>query len=93
MSINRSIYFKEILNKFLDRNEEVEAVIISDQDGLIIAGEKREEIDLEIVSVLTSIINPILDRIRYEFDFKKFGSCSFETDTYRLIFISVDDIV
>jgi small GTP-binding protein len=79
------------LNNFLDRNNEIEAVIISDHDGLIIAGEKREDIDLEIVSVLTSIINPILDRIRYEFDFKKFGSCSFETDTNRLIFISVDD--
>ena len=91
MLINRKEYFKEILNNFLDRNNEVEAVIISDQDGLIIAGEKREDIDLEIVSVLTSIINPILDRIRYEFDFKKFGSCSFETDAYRLIFISVDD--
>jgi small GTP-binding protein len=89
--INRNLYFKEILNNFLDRNNEIEAVIISDQDGLIIAGEKREDIDLEIVSVLTSIVNPILDRIRYEFDFKKFGSCSFETDVYRLIFISVDD--
>ena len=91
MLINRKLYFNEILNNFLDRNNEVEAVIISDQDGLIIAGEKREDIDLEIVSVLTSIINPILDRIRFEFDFKKFGSCSFETDTNRLIFISVDD--
>ena len=89
--INRNLYFKEILNNFLDRNNEVEAVIISDQDGLIIAGEKREDIDLEIVSVLTSIINPILDRIRFEFDFKKFGSCTFETDAFRLIFISVDD--
>ena len=91
MLINRNLFFNEILNNFLDRNNEVEAVIISDHDGLIIAGEKREEIDLEIVSVLTSIINPILDRIRYEFDFKKFGSCSFETDNFRLIFISVDD--
>jgi len=89
--INRNLYFKEILNNFLDGNNEVEAVIISDQDGLIIAGEKREDIDLEIVSVLTSIINPILERIRFEFDFKKFGSCSFETDAYRLIFISVDN--
>jgi small GTP-binding protein len=32
-----------------------------------------------------------LDRIRYEFDFKKFGSCSFETENNRLIFISVDE--
>jgi small GTP-binding protein len=81
------------LNNFLERNEQIEAVIVSDQDGLIIAGEKREDIDMEIVSVLTSIINPILDRIRFEFDFKRFGSCSFETDNHHLIFISVDESI
>ena len=91
MSLSKNVLFKELLNNFLEVNKETEAIIVSDEDGLIIAGEKREDIDMEIVSVLTTIINPILDRIHYEFDFKKFGSCSFETENNRLIFISVDD--
>ena len=91
MSLNKNILFKELINNFLELNKDTEAIIVSDEDGLIIAGETREDIDMEIVSVLTTIVNPILDRIRYEFDFKKFGSCSFETEYNRLIFISVDE--
>ena len=71
--------------------EEVVAIIVSDEQGLMLAGEKRKEINMEIVSVLTSIINPILQRIRNEFAFKKFGSASFDTDQYRLLFISIDE--
>jgi small GTP-binding protein len=91
MSLNKNLLFKELLNNYLEVNKETEAIIVSDEDGLIIAGETREDIDMEIVSVLTTIVNPILERIRYEFDFKKFGSCSFETENNRLIFISVDE--
>ncbi len=93
LSLSKNTLFNELLNNFLEVNKETEAIIVSDEEGLMIAGEKREDIDMEIVSVLTAIINPILDRIRYEFDFKKFGSCSFETDHNRLIFISVDEKV
>jgi small GTP-binding protein len=91
MLLNKNTLFNELFNNFLEVNKETEAIIVSDEEGLIIAGETREDIDMEIVSVLTTIVNPILDRIRYEFDFKKFGSCSFETDHNRLIFISVDE--
>ncbi|MFW9971187.1 MAG: GTP-binding protein, partial [Candidatus Odinarchaeota archaeon] len=67
------------------------SVIVSDAEGLIIAGEKRKDIDMEIVSVLTSIVNPILERMRSEFEFQKFGNASFDTEDHRLIFISVDE--
>ncbi|MGV9171561.1 MAG: GTP-binding protein [Promethearchaeia archaeon] len=83
--------FSKLLNNFLEKNQEVEALIVSDQQGLMIAGEKREEIDMEIVSVLTAIVNPILKRIRNEFAFQKFGTASFDTDNYRLLFISIDE--
>ncbi|MHA1293578.1 MAG: GTP-binding protein [Promethearchaeota archaeon] len=91
MSINKEELFRALLNNFLEVNHEVEAVIVSDQDGLIIAGEKRKELDLEIVSVLTAVVNPILERIRNEFAFKKFGTASFDTDEYRLLFILIDE--
>ncbi len=64
---------------------------MSDRLGLVIAGEKRSDVDIEIVSVLTSIINPIVERIRDEFAFKKFGTASFDTEFYRLLFISLDE--
>jgi len=46
---------------------------------------------MEIISVLTTIIIPILERIREEFSFKKFGTASFDTDDHRLLFITIDE--
>ncbi|MFX0000750.1 MAG: GTP-binding protein [Candidatus Hodarchaeota archaeon] len=91
MTINRNQLFNELFNQFLELNDDVEAVIVSDKQGLVIAGEKRSDVDMEIVSVLTSIINPIVERIRDEFMFKKFGTASFDTEFYRLLFISLDE--
>jgi len=91
LSINRNKLFAEFFNRFLEINKDVEAVIVSDHQGLVIAGEKRKDIDMEIVSVLTSIINPILERIRDEFAFREFGTMSFDTELYRLLFISLDE--
>lgn len=67
------------------------AIIISDDQGFIISGEKREEIDMEIISVLTTVVNPILERIRNEFAFQQFGTAAFDTDEHRLLFVSVNE--
>jgi len=91
MSINRQKLFTELFTQLLEVNSDVEALIVSDKQGLVIAGQKRSDVDMEIVSVLTSIINPIIERIRDEFMFKKFGTASFDTDIYRLLFISLDE--
>ena len=91
LAVNRNELFLEFFNRFLEINKDVEAVIVSDQQGLVIAGEKRKDINMEIVSVLTSIINPILERIRNEFAFREFGTASFDTEFYRLLFISLDE--
>lgn len=91
MLINRNQLFNEIFSNFLERFTDVEAIIVSDVEGLVIAGEKRKDIDVEIVSVLTTLINPILERIRNEFSFKKFGTAAFDTDEYRLLFVTIDE--
>ena len=91
MVLRKNEVFNELFHKFLEINKEVEAVIVSDSEGLIIAGEKRKDIDMELVSVLTSIVNPVLERMRNEFSFKKFGNTSFDTEDHRLLFISVDE--
>ena len=89
MSGNLTLWFKKLCENFFKVNKDVEAIIVSDVDGLIIFGEKREEIDIEIISVLTSVVNPVLERIREEFAFQQFGTASFDTKDHRLLFISI----
>jgi len=91
MSINKKRLFNELLTNFLLINDDVEALIVSDREGFIIAGQKKASTDMELVSVLTALINPLLERIREEFAFKKFGSASFDTEKNRLLFISIDE--
>jgi len=89
--VNKPQLFQQLFNNFLEINRDVVAIIVSDCEGLIIAGEKSKDIDIELISVLTAIVNPILERMRNEFSFKKFGSASFDMDEYRMLFISIDE--
>lgn len=92
MVIHKNKLFIELFNKFLEIHKDVVAIIVSDQEGLMIAGEKRKDIDIELVSVLTSVIDPVLKRMRDEFEFSSnFGTSSFDTEDHRLLFISVDE--
>ena len=85
MSLNKKRLFNELLTKFLLRYEDVDALIVSDHEGFIIAGQKRASVDMELVSVLTALINPLLERIREEFAFKKFGSAYHKDNRRRLL--------
>lgn len=91
MALNITQSFNTLLNNFLQKNKEVEALIVSDKEGLVVAGETSKDVDLEVISVLTAVVTPILERIRNEFAFKRFGTASFDTDEHRLVFISVDE--
>jgi len=93
MSFNITKSFNELFSAFLEKTKDVIAIIVSDSEGLIVAGETSKEVDMEVISVLTVIINPISERIRDEFAFKQFGTASFDTDDYRLLFISVNENV
>jgi len=77
----------------MDVVPDVEAVIVSDEEGLIIASRLNESLKekTDSISVLSSLVNPILERIRYEFSFKKFGTASFETEDSRILFVSAKD--
>ncbi|MBY9004718.1 MAG: GTP-binding protein [Candidatus Lokiarchaeota archaeon] len=89
--MNKKQLFGSVFNNFLNQNTEVEAIIVSDVDGFVIAGEKREDIDLEIVSFLTAVINPLIERVREEFSFKQFGTASIDTEEHRLLFILINE--
>ncbi len=100
--MSKSELFNSLLKNFMDVVPDVEAVIVSDDEGLIIAAKldnslKEKTLDNSLeektdsISVLSSLVNPILERIRYEFSFKKWGTASFETEDSRILFVSVKD--
>ncbi|MFX0167687.1 MAG: Rab family GTPase [Candidatus Hodarchaeota archaeon] len=93
MSISRDKLFADLFRNFLKINKEVEAIIVSDQDGLIISGERRKDIDLELVSIMTVIVNPVIERFRTEFSYKKFGTANFDTEQNRILFISITESI
>ncbi|MFX0004137.1 MAG: GTP-binding protein [Candidatus Hodarchaeota archaeon] len=91
MSLNKNNFLTELFTNFLKINNEVEAIIVSDQDGLIISGERRKNVNMELVSIMTAIINPVMERFRSEFSYKKFGTANFDTEKNRILFISITD--
>ena len=93
LSINRNSLFNELFSKFFKVNREVEAIIVSDRDGLIIAGEKRQDLDMELISILTAVVNPVIERFRSEFSYKKFGTANFDTENNRILFISITETI
>jgi small GTP-binding protein len=93
MSAIKDDLFKGLFSNFLKLDENLVALIVSDQDGFIIAGEKREDIDIELISVITTLINPIMERIRNEFEFKKFGNATILVEKFQLLFISIDESI
>jgi len=92
MSVKSERLFKDLFTKFLEVDNDIEAIIVSDREGFVIAGEKRKSVDMELVSVLTGLIKPIIDRFKDEFSSKQYGnSSSFDTEKYRLLFITIDE--
>lgn len=79
----------ELFTNFLKINNEIEAIIVSDRDGLIISGERRKNVNMELVSIMTAIVNPVIERFRSEFSYKKFGTANFDTEKNRILFISI----
>jgi len=92
LSRDKNIDFVNLLKAFMERNEEIEAILLSDEEGFVISGHKRADIDIELVSFLTAVVNPVLERMRSEFAFKQFGTASFDTDEHRLLFISINEV-
>ncbi|MFW9895601.1 MAG: GTP-binding protein [Candidatus Thorarchaeota archaeon] len=91
MSLNINDLLKELFTNFLKINNQVEAILVSDKDGLIISGERRIDMDMELISIMTAIVNPVIERFRDEFSYKKFGTANFDTEKNRILFISITE--
>ena len=69
--------------------ENLIAAIIVNRDGLIIdslVGDSEKSLDEEIVGGVSALVEPVLTRITEEFSSGSFGTGTFDTEEYRLIF-------
>jgi len=65
------------------------AALIVNRDGLVmdsIAGTTGQTVDEEIVGGVSALVEPVLNRITKEFSSGAFGTGTFDTEDYRLIF-------
>ncbi len=87
MSIDRK-KLEALLNWYFNSiGEDLISAIIVDRDGLVLASQSREDkIDEEMIGGLFSLIESILKRITEEFSSGNFGTGTFDTEEFRLIF-------
>ncbi|MHA1723575.1 MAG: GTP-binding protein [Promethearchaeota archaeon] len=72
--------------------EDLITAIVVNRDGLIMdaltssTSPKQAEIDEEVIGGVSAIVEPVLKRINAEFSSGAFGTGTFDTENYRLIF-------
>ncbi|MHA1369993.1 MAG: GTP-binding protein [Promethearchaeota archaeon] len=79
-----------LLDSYIKRTPKLVSALIVDRDGLIIASKtikNENELDEDVLSGISAIVEPILKKITREFKTGAFGSGTFDTDNYRLIFL------
>ncbi len=90
MSSKEQVYTK-LLKNFIVNYDDLKAITIINERGDIIAGTTTGDGKTDNLSILSKIINPVLEKVRKEFTFKTFGMASFDIDEYRLLFISINE--
>jgi Ras-related protein Rab-1A len=71
---------------FQSIGKDLEALVVVDREGLVIASLLKEGIDEEIIGGMAALVEPVLKRISSEFKSGNFGTGSFDTEKNRLIF-------
>ena len=69
--------------------DDLVAAIIVNREGLImdtVSGSGEKTVEEDIVGGLSALVEPVLGRITKEFSSGSFGTGTFDTDEYRLIF-------
>ncbi|MHA1797217.1 MAG: GTP-binding protein [Candidatus Helarchaeota archaeon] len=79
------------LLKFYKHNlgKDLIAVLVVNRDGLVIdalGSSDANNIDEEIIGGVSALVEPVLKRINQEFSSGNFGTGTFDTEDYRLIF-------
>jgi len=73
---------------FQSIGKDLEALVVVDREGLVIASLLKEGIDEneESIGAITAMVEPVFKRISNEYKSGSFGTGSFDTDKNRLIF-------
>jgi small GTP-binding protein len=81
---------EELLDSYLNRTPNLISTLVVDRDGLVIGSrskKKKTNVDEDLLSGISAIVEPILKKITKEFKTGSFGSGTFDTDNYRLVFL------
>ena len=71
---------------FQSIGKNLEALVVVDREGLVIASLLKDGINEEIIGGMAALVEPVLKRISSEFKSGNFGTGSFDTEKNRLIF-------
>ncbi len=86
MSVDRKKLDALLKWMFQTIGEELDAMVIVDREGLVIASLLKPALDEDLLGGLAALVEPVLKRISSEFQSGSFGTGSFDTDKNRLIF-------
>jgi small GTP-binding protein len=84
----------ELCSNFFNAAPDIVAVVISDADGLIIHSqanpdpEQNVAVDDELLAGIVALVEPVLQKLRDQYSFKKFGTATFDAERYRLLNIA-----
>jgi small GTP-binding protein len=79
-----------LLDSYIKRTPNLISSLVVDRDGLVICSltkKKKTNVDEDLLSGISAVVEPILKKITTEFKTGSFGSGTFDTDNYRLIFL------
>lgn len=85
----------ELLESYITRTPNLISALVVDRDGLVIASKvkkKKSSVDEDLLSGISAIVEPILKKITTEFNTGLFGSGTFDTDNYRLVFLEAGEL-
>ena len=85
----------KLLESYLKRTPNLVSTLVVDRDGLVIASKtkkKKSDVDEDLLSGISAIVEPILKKITSEFKTGSFGSGTFDTDNYRLVFLEAGEL-
>lgn len=84
----------ELLESYLVRTPNLISALVVDRDGLVIGSKtkkKKVNVDEELLSGISAVVEPILKKITTQFKTGMFGSGTFDTDNYRLVFLEAGE--